>query len=254
MKGKSKTQKGITLVALIITIVVLLILAVVSINAIQNDGIMSKAQGATDKFNKKQSEEESILGEYEELFDKYDDVVGREGTTVAYDSDEDGEDEEWIILTDREGLVEIVSKNVMGSLTLGCDDTSVTVTTDLNGDDTVDYKDIAIASYNNAITTINNYCKSLVTATDNDGVRSVGGTDNSYTPYSSTNYDNWGVAITVDVASTDENYKTDFERMIELGIVTSDGYYWIASRLVEEYTSYIGFYVKYVTSSRRFGT
>ena len=41
---RTKTQKGITLVALIITIIVLLILAVVAIGAVQNDGIIEYAK------------------------------------------------------------------------------------------------------------------------------------------------------------------------------------------------------------------
>ena len=173
-------------------------------------------------------------------------IVGREGQIVAYDSNNDGTTEEWIILTDRNGLVEIVSKDVMGSLELGSGDTSVTVTTDLSGDDVVDYRDKAILSYNNAITTINNYCKSLVTATDNEGVRSVGGTDNSFTAYSSTDYDNWGSKITVDVASGDEYYGTDLDRMEELGIDVSNDVYWLALRYVIEIWDSVGFYVEMV--------
>ena len=68
---RTKTQKGITLVALIITIVVLLILAVVSINAIQNEGIMSQAQQAADKFNQSQKDEQEKLNSYEQWFDIY---------------------------------------------------------------------------------------------------------------------------------------------------------------------------------------
>ena len=174
-------------------------------------------------------------------------ITGREGEVVAYDSNNDGITEEWIILTDRNGLVEIVSKDVMGSLTLGYGDTSVTATTDLDGDGTVnDNGDKAILSYNNVITTINNYCKSLVTATDNEGVRSVGGTNNSFTAYSSTNYDNWGSKIAVDVASGDEYYQTDFYRMEELGIAVSNEKYWLASRYVYGLSSSVYFDVRYV--------
>ena len=64
MKGKSKTQKGITLIALIITIVVLLILAVVTVSAIQNDGIISHAQNAATKYNGAQGEEANTIAGY----------------------------------------------------------------------------------------------------------------------------------------------------------------------------------------------
>ena len=47
-KRTSKKEKGITLVALIITIIVLLILAGVTINlAVNNQGIFNKAKTAT---------------------------------------------------------------------------------------------------------------------------------------------------------------------------------------------------------------
>ena len=66
---KSKTQKGITLIALIITIVVLLILAVVTINAIQGDGILQYASNAADEYTKKADEEQetinTLLGQIE---------------------------------------------------------------------------------------------------------------------------------------------------------------------------------------------
>ena len=58
---KSKTQKGITLVALIITIVVLLILAAVAISSIKNDGILGYAENAADKYNGAVKDEQGIL-------------------------------------------------------------------------------------------------------------------------------------------------------------------------------------------------
>ena len=64
MKGKTRAQKGITLIALIITIVVLLILAAVAISSIQNDGILSYAQNAADNWNKAAQNEANMLGDY----------------------------------------------------------------------------------------------------------------------------------------------------------------------------------------------
>ncbi len=63
MKG-TKEQKGITLVALIITIVVLLILAAVAISSITNDGILHYAQNASDAYNQAQKNEAGILDGY----------------------------------------------------------------------------------------------------------------------------------------------------------------------------------------------
>jgi len=177
-------------------------------------------------------------------------IQGREGKTVKYDSNNDGTKEDWIILTDRNGLVEIVSAQPMGSLTLGKGDTTVSVTTDLDGDGTVGNNvDIAIASYNNAITTINNYCKSLVTATDNEGVRSVGASIEQDTSgdYSSENFNRWFKnSSTVKVKAGDEYYKTDFDRMQVLWIADTNEEYWLASRNVCESSSIVDFYVRRV--------
>ena len=225
---KVKQQKGITLLALIITIVILIILAGVAISTIQNTDIIGYANNAGNTYKQKQNKEEGILGEYEAYLKGEYVPIGREGKTVQYDSNNDGTKEDWIILTDREGLVEIVSKNAMGRLTLGSDDQTVKVTTDLDGDGTIgDSGDKAIASYNNAITKINNYCKSLVTATDNEGVRSVGASieqDKS----GSKSYEWSNGKITVKVG--DEYYRTDYEKMKTLGIVKTDIPYWLASR------------------------
>ena len=48
MKSKLEKQKGITLVALVITIIVLLILAMVSIKIAIDGGLITKASKATD--------------------------------------------------------------------------------------------------------------------------------------------------------------------------------------------------------------
>ena len=64
---KTKTQNGITLIALIITIVVLLILAVVAINAVTGDGIIQHAVNAKEDYQKASDAEEAMLGNYLEV-------------------------------------------------------------------------------------------------------------------------------------------------------------------------------------------
>ena len=49
MKNTFKSSKGITLVALVITIIILLILAGISISALTNTGIFGKAKEAKQK-------------------------------------------------------------------------------------------------------------------------------------------------------------------------------------------------------------
>jgi len=66
---KTKMEKGITLIALIITIVVLLILAAVAIAAIQNENILSHANNAAVKYNQAVQNEQDTLGGYLNFLD-----------------------------------------------------------------------------------------------------------------------------------------------------------------------------------------
>lgn len=58
-------NKGITLVALVITIIILLILAGVGIQALIDSGLFNKAKEAKQKSENAQVEEKEILGDYE---------------------------------------------------------------------------------------------------------------------------------------------------------------------------------------------
>ena len=60
-KSKVNNSKGITLVALVISIIVLLILATVSINLVINNGILDKAKSAVDKYSEGEIEEQIKL-------------------------------------------------------------------------------------------------------------------------------------------------------------------------------------------------
>ena len=63
-KSKVKQEKGITLIALVVTIVVLLILAGVSISLVlNNNGVISKAKDARDQYAEAQTNEEKQLNE-----------------------------------------------------------------------------------------------------------------------------------------------------------------------------------------------
>ena len=65
-------NKGITLIALVITIIVLLILAGVSIAMLTGEnGILKQAQRAKNETEQAQMEEENILGEYENYLSQY---------------------------------------------------------------------------------------------------------------------------------------------------------------------------------------
>ena len=66
-----KKQKGITLVALVITIIILLILATISIGALTNQGLFQRAREAEQATNKATKNEANMLNEYETELNKY---------------------------------------------------------------------------------------------------------------------------------------------------------------------------------------
>ena len=66
-----KNTKGITLVALVITIIILLILAGISISALTNTGIFQKAKDAKQKSEDAALDQNTKLDEYENEIDKY---------------------------------------------------------------------------------------------------------------------------------------------------------------------------------------
>ena len=74
---KAKSNKGITLIALVITIIVLLILAGVTIAALSGDnGILRRATEAKEQTNQKNDEETEKIGGYESTIDQYVDGNG----------------------------------------------------------------------------------------------------------------------------------------------------------------------------------
>ena len=71
--SKLKNNKGITLVALIITIIVLLILAMVSIRLVMNGGIIDKSKNAVDKYSQEEVMEKIKLAYQEYQMSQYTD-------------------------------------------------------------------------------------------------------------------------------------------------------------------------------------
>ena len=77
-KLKNKQEKGITLIALVVTIVVLLILAGVSISLVlNNNGVISKAKDAKNQYAEAQTNEEKQLNDVSDWIDtKVGDTTG----------------------------------------------------------------------------------------------------------------------------------------------------------------------------------
>ena len=66
-----KENRGITLIALVITIIILLILAGISISALTNQGLFKNAKAAQNATEKAEKEQGQRLNEYEDEINKY---------------------------------------------------------------------------------------------------------------------------------------------------------------------------------------
>ena len=71
MRKTKEMQNGITLIALVITIIILLILAGISIMSLTNTGIFGKAQDAKTKTAEAETNQKATLDEYETELNKY---------------------------------------------------------------------------------------------------------------------------------------------------------------------------------------
>ena len=88
-KLKNKQEKGITLIALVVTIVVLLILAGVSISLVlNNNGVISKSKEARDQYAEAQTNDEKQLNEVSDWIDTK--VGDSTGGGSDYDPASDG--------------------------------------------------------------------------------------------------------------------------------------------------------------------
>ena len=68
---KNKQERGITLIALVVTIVVLLILAGVSLSLVlNNNGVISRAKEAKNRYAEAQKNEENQLNELANWIDE----------------------------------------------------------------------------------------------------------------------------------------------------------------------------------------
>ena len=188
-------------------------------------------------------------------------VVGKK---VQYKATDSSSATDWIVLYENnDGTIDIMSKDVMGSLTLGSGDVNATGSSNAEK---------AINSYNGAIDRINDYCASLVTNTTAKGVRSAGYTgfetkdgkliamrDATSKYYTSDNLKNWQSGTYNEKGKVnDRNGEQDLIRMSyyyegwntetpptynHFGYAEANNNYWLASRFVYEYPSYVYFYV-----------
>ena len=80
-----KKNNGITLVALVISIIIVIILAEITINALINNGITDKAKTATQEYKNAQDYEEAQIAKYTNEIDKQ--VKGNRATVTLTDEE-----------------------------------------------------------------------------------------------------------------------------------------------------------------------
>ena len=85
MRVNFNENKGITLIALVVTIIVLLILAGISVSMLTGqNGILNRASEAKEKTAAAQKEENETLNDYEKIMDKYTSNLPSTKETMPY--------------------------------------------------------------------------------------------------------------------------------------------------------------------------
>ncbi len=110
MKNNKRKNKGITLVALVVTIIILLILAGISISALTQTGLFGKAKLAKDKYENSEELENTTLQEYEKKVSSYIGGTSRgDGDYVSKDIEDFSptvKEENYCIIKSRHGQSE----------------------------------------------------------------------------------------------------------------------------------------------------
>ena len=260
---KRTTEKGITLVALVITIVILIILATITINAAFGEGgLIEKAQQAKnlteestiseqEKLNSLMDEYANMMAEDEEITEPEEPVANevnpdepepekptaedtlKAGDYVTYPSAQ-GDIECRVLYdsTSEYGVQLITSACVGNDVTLGDSD----FTTSMN-------------SYNNAISTLNSAAEAYNNS-DYSTARCVG--SNPTTPSAEAGYytfTEFSSSYSGKLKDADTNYETDYNQMEALEINNIADAYWLASRYVSSSSDLSSFNVRYVNTS-----
>ena len=283
LKKKWK-NRGITLIALIITIIVLLILAGVTINlTLGENGIFRTAEMAGKNYMEAQDRELAGLSDFENMIDNIIDGTGNSSGTdtpdtpatnyetlagvaqpgdyVKYDTGIDSIGENGVVTfrvlynDDTYGLQIISDKNV-DQVTLGTASTN-----DLSAFQS------SMNDYNNLVTTLNQKAEYYATnsqyAIDGRCVGSVPtiGADGTFNakntevegtysiPDEWTLPSGWSSRDTGCQKWTDTNYTVDQTAMQAANILTTEEVYWLPSRAVGSYSSDYYFGVHYVSTS-----
>lgn len=265
MKLILKKEKGITLIALVVTIIVLIILAGVSINLVLGEnGIVEKAKQTKEQTEQAKLNEEVGLNEavkYIEDLGTQDDGGStpnptptlttkdlKAGTYIKYDTGVSSVGTNGVVTcrvlyeTSSEYGLQIITDKNISNVTLG----GSTWATGRN-------------SYNNAITTLNNEAGKYLNTTYATDARCVGSVPtNQNGTFTNKNSENAGpvqlgftssVSGANNMKGADTNYETDETQMNNLSIFTTGENYWLASRDVRSNSSGCRFRVCFVNNA-----
>ena len=257
---KRTTEKGITLVALVITIVILIILATVTINVAFGDGgLIEKAQQAknlTEQATRNEQESlNSIMKQFNEIMSGEGDIENPNTNETTPDEPEPEEPTventlkagDYVTYPSAQGDIECrvlydsTSEYGVQLITSACVGNDVTLgdsafTTSMN-------------SYNNAISTLNSAAEAYNNS-DYSTARCVG--SNPTTPSAEAGYytfTEFSSSYSGKLKDTDTNYETDYNQMESLEINDIDDRYWLASRRVDSHSGISYFGVRFVAAS-----
>ena len=249
-KRKIKTEKAITLIALIITVIVLLILAGVTINLTLGDnGIFKVAEQAARNYKDAEEKELGMLEDFTNTVDKHINnlqyvqlsSVAMPGDYVKYDGG-NGYTGLWQVLyNDSKYGLQIISADVVSE----SDKCTLGGTTEAE----------AKESYNNAVDLLNAECRKYVNTAYAISGRCVG--SNPINPEdkvtkTATLYFTHNDTTDSGCKEGDTEYETDYNAMEKAtsqnvnGIHNINQYYWLASRRVYCDYSDAYFYVRIV--------
>ena len=265
----SLAERGITLVALVVTIIILVILATISINAVIGDnGLIQSAKNSKNSAENAVEQEtgkmNSLLTEYANIMAEDPDIPDEPDPEPDTNTTEEPEPEpepekptaedtlkagDYVTYPSAQGDIEC---RVLYDSTLEYGVqliTSACVGSDITLGDENDNFTNAMNSYNNAISTLNS-AAGAYNNSDYSTARCVG--SNPTTPSAEAGYytfTEFSSGYSGKLKDTDTNYETDYNQMELLEINDIDDIYWLASRYVGSYSSYSSFAVRFVYAS-----
>ena len=251
--------KGVTLIALVVTIIVLIILAGVSIAMVVGDnGIITQAQRASKETSNSTVASEEHMNALVDEVNKHITGNGEAGDTeniipvselkagdyIKYNSGTNGEILCRVLYpADSEYGLQIISKESVKEVALGVDD-------DFEASKT---------AYNNAIETLNQEAEAYINPIYATDARCVGSVPtvqngvfinkNSETEGPFTMEFEYNGSTSIDCKGVDTNYGTDKEQMEEYDLWITGEDYWLASRHMDLLSSFYNFNVRIVSSS-----